>query len=110
MTDQQGDSVYVVGSDNKAVKTPVKLGQSTTTMAGVIAGLTEGKSVIVEGIQTGILQMEASAGPRLPPRPAFSKSAASPAASDAHDKALALRRERIRSEFSVIEAHLSRGF
>jgi membrane fusion protein (multidrug efflux system) len=64
MTDQQGDSVYVVGSDNKAVKTPVKLGQSTTTMAGVIAGLTEGQSVIVEGIQ------KVHAGQLVAPAPA----------------------------------------
>jgi membrane fusion protein (multidrug efflux system) len=64
MTDQQGDSVYVVGSDNRAVKTPVKLGQSTTTMAGVIAGLTEGKSVIVEGIQ------KVRAGQLVAPAPA----------------------------------------
>ena len=64
MTDQQGDSVYVVGGDNKAVKTPVKLGQSTTTMAGVIAGLTEGKSVVVEGIQ------KVRAGQLVAPAPA----------------------------------------
>jgi membrane fusion protein, multidrug efflux system len=69
MTDQQGDSVYVVESDNKAVKTPVKLGQSTTTMAGVIAGLTEGKSVIVEGIQ------KVRAGQLVVPAPAAETSA-----------------------------------
>ncbi len=51
MTDQLGDSVYVVGDDNKALKTQIKLGQSTPTMAGVIAGLKEGQSVVVEGIQ-----------------------------------------------------------
>ena len=51
LTDQQGDSVYVVDADNKAIKTPVKLGQSTPTVAGVIAGLSEGQTVVAEGVQ-----------------------------------------------------------
>ncbi len=51
LTDQQGDSVYVVNADNKAIKTPVKLGQSTPTVAGVIAGLSEGQTVVAEGVQ-----------------------------------------------------------
>lgn len=51
MTDQQGDFVYVVGSDNKPVRTEVRLGQSTPTVASVLSGLTEGQSVIVDGLQ-----------------------------------------------------------
>lgn len=50
-TDQQGDFVYVLGDDNKPVKTVVKLGQSTPTVASVLSGLKEGQTVIVEGIQ-----------------------------------------------------------
>jgi membrane fusion protein (multidrug efflux system) len=50
-TDQQGDFVYVVGDDNKAIKQIVKLGQSTPTEASVISGLKEGQSVVVDGIQ-----------------------------------------------------------
>lgn len=51
LTDQGGDYVYAVGDDNKAAKTPVKLGQSTPTMAGVVSGLVEGQTVVVDGIQ-----------------------------------------------------------
>ena len=50
-TDQQGDFVYLVGDDNKAIKQMVKLGQSTATEASVISGLKEGQTVIVDGIQ-----------------------------------------------------------
>ncbi len=64
MTDQLGDSVYVVGADNKAIKTPVKLGQSTPTMASVIAGLTEGQTVVVDGLQ------KVRAGQPVAPAPA----------------------------------------
>ncbi len=51
LTDQGGDYVYTVGEDNKAAKTPVKLGQSTPVTAGVMSGLTEGQAVIVDGLQ-----------------------------------------------------------
>jgi hypothetical protein len=64
----------------------------------------------IAALSADILQMEASDGPRLRPLPPFFKSAASQWASDAGGNALALRRERISSEFSVIEARLSRDF
>jgi membrane fusion protein (multidrug efflux system) len=51
LSDQEGDYVYVVGADNKALQRRVKLGQSTPAFAAVLNGLTEGENVIVDGIQ-----------------------------------------------------------
>jgi membrane fusion protein (multidrug efflux system) len=51
LSDQQGDYVFVVGPDNKAEQRRIKLGQSTTTVASVISGLSLGEKVIVEGLQ-----------------------------------------------------------
>lgn len=51
LSDQQGEYVYVVGADNKAEQRRIKLGQSTTTIAAVIGGLSAGDKVIVEGLQ-----------------------------------------------------------
>ncbi len=51
LSDQQGEYVFVVGSDNKAEQRRIKLGQSTTTIAAVITGLSLGDKVIVEGLQ-----------------------------------------------------------
>jgi membrane fusion protein, multidrug efflux system len=51
LSDQQGDYVFVLGADNKAEQRRIKLGQSTSTIAAVTEGLTEGEKVIVEGLQ-----------------------------------------------------------
>jgi len=51
LSDQEGDYVYVVGADNKAMQRRIKLGQSTPPYAAVLSGLTEGENVIVDGIQ-----------------------------------------------------------
>lgn len=53
LTDQGGDYVYVVGEDNKAQQRRVELGASspTPTLAVVASGLSEGDSVVVDGIQ-----------------------------------------------------------
>jgi membrane fusion protein, multidrug efflux system len=51
LSDQQGEYVYVVGADNKAEQKRIKLGQSTSTVAAVTSGLSEGDKVIVEGLQ-----------------------------------------------------------
>ena len=59
---------------------------------------------------TDILQMEASARLRLARLMAFFKPTASTSAADAFRRLLALRRETITGEFSVIKAHPSRGF
>jgi membrane fusion protein, multidrug efflux system len=51
LSDQQGDYVFTVGADNKAVQRRIQLGQSTSTVAAVINGLSLGDKVIVEGLQ-----------------------------------------------------------
>lgn len=51
LTDQQGDYVYVIGPDNKAEQRRIQIGQSTTTVASVMTGLTLGEKVIAEGVQ-----------------------------------------------------------
>jgi membrane fusion protein, multidrug efflux system len=51
LSDQQGEYVYVLGADNKAEQRRIKLGQSTSTVAAVTSGLTDGEKVIVEGLQ-----------------------------------------------------------
>jgi membrane fusion protein (multidrug efflux system) len=72
LSDQQGDYVYTVGDDNKAVQTRVQLGQSTPSTAAIVSGLTEGQRVIVEGIQRvhpGIIVVPgpATPAPAVPP-------------------------------------------
>ena len=51
LADQEGDYVFVVGKDNKVEKRRVKLGQSTPALAAVTSGLSEGETVVVDGIQ-----------------------------------------------------------
>jgi membrane fusion protein (multidrug efflux system) len=51
LSDQQGNYVYVVNSDNKVEQRRVQLGQSTPDIAAVTDGLKANEKVIVEGIQ-----------------------------------------------------------
>ncbi len=76
LTDQQGDYVYVVGPDDKAVRTTIKLGQSTPTEASVLTGLKEGDTIVVDGLQ------RVHAGQPVSPSPA------EPNAADAAKKAV----------------------
>ncbi len=63
LADQQGDYVFVVGKDNKIEKRPVKLGQSTPALAAVVSGLSEGETVVVDGIQRVRPGLTVSPGP-----------------------------------------------
>jgi membrane fusion protein, multidrug efflux system len=51
LSDQEGDYVFTVGSDNKAEQRRIQLGQSSSTVAAVVGGLALGDKVIVEGLQ-----------------------------------------------------------
>jgi membrane fusion protein (multidrug efflux system) len=51
LSDQGGDYVYVVDRDEKAQQRRIRLGPSSPSSAAVTSGLSEGESVIVEGIQ-----------------------------------------------------------
>jgi membrane fusion protein (multidrug efflux system) len=66
LSDQQGDYVYKVGSGDKAERVPVKLGQSTPSMAAIINGLNVGDMVISEGIQRVRPGMTVVPGPASP--------------------------------------------
>ena len=50
MSDQQGNSVYVVGADDKLEARRIKLGQSSLDTASVLDGLKEGETVVVQGL------------------------------------------------------------
>ena len=51
LSDQQGDYVYVVGTDNKVEQRRIELGQSTPAIAVVARGLKDGELVVTDGIQ-----------------------------------------------------------
>jgi membrane fusion protein (multidrug efflux system) len=53
LTDQGGDYVYVVGADDKAQQRRIQLGASSPNpiLAVVMSGLTEGETVVLDGIQ-----------------------------------------------------------
>ncbi|MFI5034093.1 MAG: efflux RND transporter periplasmic adaptor subunit [Reyranellales bacterium] len=81
LADQQGDYVFVVGKDNKVEKRPVKLGQSTPALAAIISGLSEGDSVVVDGIQRVRPGLTVSPGPaaqQVPPPAGTTPEAAKP--------------------------------
>lgn len=51
LSDQQGSYVWVVAEGNKAEQRRIQLGQSTPDTAVISAGLKEGESVVVDGVQ-----------------------------------------------------------
>jgi membrane fusion protein, multidrug efflux system len=67
LTDQQGDYVYVVDTQNRAQVRRIKLGQSTPSTAVVTSGLKEGELVVSEGVQRVRPGEVVSAGPASPP-------------------------------------------
>lgn len=71
----QGDSVLVVGADNKPVPRPVKLGGAQNGQWVVLDGLKPGERVIVDGFQ----KMRPGAPVQPVPWPAAAASAAQPA-------------------------------
>ncbi len=51
LSDQQGNYVWVVVDGNKAEQRRIQLGQSTPDTAVISAGLKEGETVVVDGVQ-----------------------------------------------------------
>ncbi len=51
LSDQQGNYVYVLGAENTVTQRRIQLGQSTPMLAMVSAGLTDGETVVVDGLQ-----------------------------------------------------------
>lgn len=73
LSDQQGSYVWVVGDGNKVEQRRVQLGQSTPDVAVISAGLKEGETVVLDGVQRvrpGLVVNPAPAaqGPQMPPQ------------------------------------------
>jgi len=73
LSDQQGNYVWVVGDGNKAEQRRIQLGQSTPDQAVISAGLKEGETVVVDGVQrvrpgAVVNPAPAGAGPSMPPQ------------------------------------------
>ena len=66
LSDQRGDYVLALGTDNKVEQRRIQLGQSTPTIAAVISGLAAGDTVIVEGLQRARPGQAVSPGPASP--------------------------------------------
>ncbi len=66
LADQQGSYVYVLGPGNKAEQRRIQLGQSTPTVAAITNGLTEGETVIVDGLQRVRPGQPVAPGPMTP--------------------------------------------
>jgi membrane fusion protein (multidrug efflux system) len=66
LSDQQGNYVFVVDSQNRAQQRRIQLGQSTATMAAVASGLTEGEMVITDGLQRVRPGQPVQPGPAVP--------------------------------------------
>jgi len=67
LSDQQGDYIYVVDSQNHVEQRRIQLGQSTPSTAVVLAGLNEGDMVVVDGIQRVRPGVQVVPGPASPP-------------------------------------------
>jgi membrane fusion protein (multidrug efflux system) len=67
LSDQQGDYVYTVDAQNKVAQTRIKLGQSTPMTAAVVSGLTDGETVVMDGIQRVRPGIQVVPGPASPP-------------------------------------------
>ncbi len=73
LSDQQGSYVWVIGEGNKAEQRRIQLGQSTPATAVISAGLKEGETVVVDGVQRvrpGVMvsPAPANAPPAVPPQ------------------------------------------
>jgi membrane fusion protein, multidrug efflux system len=76
MSDQQGDFVYTLDSDNKVVLSRVKLGQSSGTLVSILSGLKEGDTVITDGLQRARPGLIVNPAPVEPAKPDNAASAA----------------------------------
>lgn len=66
LSDQLGSYVWVVGAGNKVEQRRVQLGQSTPGEAVISAGLKEGETVIVDGVQRARPGLVVNPGPASP--------------------------------------------
>jgi membrane fusion protein (multidrug efflux system) len=69
LSDQQGNYVYIVDADKKAQIRRIRMGQSTPETAVILAGLSEGETVISDGLQRVRPGAPVNAGPAAPAAP-----------------------------------------
>jgi membrane fusion protein, multidrug efflux system len=67
LSDQQGEYVYLVTSQNSVEQRRITLGQSTPSTAVILAGLNEGDMVVLDGIQRVRPGVQVVPGPATPP-------------------------------------------
>ncbi|MBV8589145.1 MAG: efflux transporter periplasmic adaptor subunit, partial [Acetobacteraceae bacterium] len=79
LSDQQGNYVFVVNAQNRAEQRRIQLGQSTPETAVVTAGLKEGETVIVDGLQRVRPGIEVQPGPATPPASSAARAQAAAA-------------------------------
>lgn len=66
LTDQGGSYVYVVGDNNVASRQNVQLGQTEPPQVAVLTGLTEGQTIVVDGLQRVRVGQPVNPGPPPP--------------------------------------------
>ncbi len=66
LEDQQGTYVYVVDAQNKVAQRRITLGQSTPSTAVIASGLTDGETVVVDGLQRVRPGITVAPGPAAP--------------------------------------------
>ncbi len=66
LSDQQGNYVYVLGPDNKAVQRRITLGQSAGALTTVSTGLKQGEVIISDGVQRVRPNQPVSPAPAAP--------------------------------------------
>jgi membrane fusion protein (multidrug efflux system) len=66
LSDQQGEYVYLVNSQNNVEQRRITLGQSTPSTAVVLAGLNDGDMVVLDGIQRVRPGIQVMPGPATP--------------------------------------------
>ena len=66
LSDQQGNYVYLVDGQNHVEQRRIQLGQSTPSTAVIMAGLSEGDMVVLEGIQRVRPGIQVAPGPAAP--------------------------------------------
>jgi membrane fusion protein, multidrug efflux system len=87
LSDQQGDFVYVVDSQNKAQVRRIQQGQSTPSIAVITNGLKEGELVISEGLQRVRPGEAVSPGPATPAPQLETSNGAAPQSGEAKPSA-----------------------
>ena len=75
LTDQQGSYVYAIGDGDKAERRDVQLGQAEPPQVAVLSGLSEGDTIVVDGLQRVRAGQPVAPGPPAPDGTAAARKA-----------------------------------